>query len=174
MNAIHVFTACPASTLRTRVRSDSWQGLTSLVLLRVVTLITLLLILPALAFSEPAQEAKAREAVAKEIFFEVMSPFCAGRSLHDCPSGSATELKNEIRAALARGESKEEVLDQLVARFGSEVRAVPGFSGVGMLAWAAPLVFLLIGCVVIAVWLRRSGTETEGNSTPLKSNPDIS
>lgn len=125
---------------------------------RATVLLGLLLILPALAFSEPAGDASAREAIAKEIFFEVMSPFCAGRSLHDCPSGSATELKNEIRAALARGEGKEEILNGLVARFGKEVRAVPRFSGVGMLAWIAPLAFLLVGGVVIVIWLRISGS----------------
>lgn len=125
---------------------------------RAAVLFGVLLFLPQLAFSEPTGDAKAQEAIAKEIFFEVMSPFCAGRSLHDCPSGSATELKNEIRAALARGESKEEILSGLVARFGNEVRAVPGFSGVGMLAWIAPLAFLLVGSVVIVIWLRVLGS----------------
>lgn len=129
-----------------------------------------------------AQERRAPDtatvtSAANEIFFEVLSPFCPGRSLHDCPSGAATDLKNEIRASLVRGESKEEIVEGLVKQFGEEIRAVPPTSGFSLLAWVTPLGFLLVGGILIAWWVKRNAagvTSEETKSaeeTPL--NPEM-
>ncbi len=113
-------------------------------------------------------QASQSEAAAKEIFFEVMSPFCPGRSLHDCPSGAATDLKNEIRASLQRGENKNQIMESLVQKFGSDIRAVPSTSGFGLLAWLVPGIFLIGGGLIIVRWIRsNSSTPTASPLPPL-------
>jgi cytochrome c-type biogenesis protein CcmH len=92
---------------------------------------------------------EASEPVAQSIFTTVMSPYCPGKLLSDCPSAKASELKHLIRDELAQGKSKEEVLLKLQDEYGAEtLRAVPEASGFGLLAWLAPILFLVGGLVL--------------------------
>lgn len=89
----------------------------------------------------------------QDISRAVLSPFCPGRMLSDCPSSSASELKLELRNRIASGESAEAIIESLYATYGDEVRATPRPSGVGIVAWIAPGVFLLVGGLSVAWWL---------------------
>lgn len=93
---------------------------------------------------------------ATDLYQQVLSPFCPGRSLNDCPSSKAAELKDQMRAELEAGKSGEEVLQGVFQRFGDEYRAVPKFTGVGILVWLAPASFILIG-LLLAVKLSSRG-----------------
>lgn len=86
----------------------------------------------------------------------VMSPFCPGRVLRDCPSSAAAELKGKIRQQLEEGKSDQEIMDQLVVIYGDGIHAVPSFYGFDLLAWVLPGVFLLLGLVIGCFWLRRT------------------
>lgn len=87
---------------------------------------------------------------------EVLSPFCPGRALSDCPSNAASDLKKEIRTRLANGQSEEDVYDYLYTLYGGEIRAAPEFASFGIVAWLAPAFFLLAGFLIIVLWLRYS------------------
>ena len=99
------------------------------------------------------------ELTSEEIFSTVMSPYCSGRLLRDCPSSAAAELKDRIRERVESGESKEDITQSLVSMFGDEIRAAPPFNGFGVLAWIIPFVMLLGGGALLYVWLkcRRKG-----------------
>ena len=90
------------------------------------------------------------------IYQQVMSPFCPGRALSDCPSSKAHDLKAEIRARLEAGEDPGVVLEGVFSKYGDQYRAVPGYSGFAALAWLAPAVFLIVG-LIIAVRLASRG-----------------
>jgi len=111
---------------------------------------------PARAELSPEQQSKA-----KEIFFEVLSPFCPGRALNDCPSGSSIELKNEIRSMIQAGKTRDEIVSVLLTRYGEGIRAVPSTKGFQSLAWSAPIGFLLLGGLLITVWLRKKAIQEE-------------
>ena len=66
-------------------------------------MIVLMLALP--AFAQIAD----REKVASEISSSILSPFCPGRVLSDCPSTDAGKLKHQIRERLYQGQTREEV-----------------------------------------------------------------
>jgi cytochrome c-type biogenesis protein CcmH len=92
-----------------------------------------------------------------------MSPFCPGRSLKDCPSASAGELKNTIRDRLLRGETEEQILQSLQEQYGPDILAIPPLQGFSAMAWIAPPVFLLVGGLLLVGWLvreRRRGDES--------------
>lgn len=95
------------------------------------------------------------EVLAKEIFTEVLSPFCPGRALQDCPSTAASELKDEIKNDISNGKSKETILSELYDQYGDQISAVPRTRGVGLLAWLAPLLFAILGAAIITIWLRK-------------------
>jgi cytochrome c-type biogenesis protein CcmH len=105
-----------------------------------------------------------RQALA--VYQQVMSPFCPGRALSDCPSSKAHDLKSEMRQKLEAGVQPDVVLAEVFAKYGDQYRAVPGFSGFALLAWLAPLVFLLAG-LLLALRLasaRRSNTPPAGST----------
>lgn len=96
--------------------------------------------------ADPRSDALDREAAS--MYQQVFSPFCPGRSLNDCPSQKAAELKTEMRAKLEAGESSEAILQEVFTRFGDQYRAVPAFTGVGMLVWLVPVSFVVVGLMV--------------------------
>ncbi len=111
-------------------------------------------------FADERSEALDREAT--NVYQQVFSPFCPGRSLNDCPSSKAAELKTEIRQKLEAGATSEQVLNEVFSRFGDQYRAVPRFQGVGALVWIAPIAFLALG-LLVALFLstsrKRRGSE---------------
>ena len=91
---------------------------------------------------------------AYDLYQQVFSPFCAGRSLNDCPSSKAHELKAEMRKKLEQGIPPEVVLEDVFAQFGDQYRAVPAYQGFGRLVWWVPVGFVLVGAVVALVIAR--------------------
>ena len=101
-----------------------------------------------------AQELQAVDPRALEIYGQVMSPYCPGRLLNDCPSSAAEELRTEIQGQLKTGESKEDVVEGLYKRFGEKIRPVPGTAGIGLLGWLMPILLVIAGVLVMGVWMK--------------------
>lgn len=111
------------------------------------------------------QEALDREAT--NLYQQVFSPFCPGRSLNDCPSSKAGELKDEMRAELEAGKSPEVILNEVFQKYGDQYRAVPQFAGVGVLVWLVPIGFVAIGlAVAVGVSISRKKTASAPSSSP--------
>lgn len=106
-----------------------------------------------------AAGATAPQDVANDISQQVMSPFCPGVTLHDCPSDNAVELRAQIAAWAAEGMSKQEILDRLESQYGETIRAEPPTSGTGLLAWVLPAAAVVFGLALASVialrWSRR-------------------
>lgn len=81
------------------------------------------------------------------------SPVTPFHTVDMCPSVPA--LRDSIRVAAAQGMSTEQIVEDVVARYGEEVRLMPKRSGVGLLAWIATPLLLLAGAGLVAVRLRR-------------------
>ncbi len=101
------------------------------------------------------------ETRAQEIFRNVMSPYCPGRLLSNCPSRQAAVLQDSIRTALREGASPEEIEDRLLAAYGEEVRPAPAFSGLGIWAWIVPGLFFVGGGALAARWVGRRTRQRE-------------
>lgn len=95
------------------------------------------------------------DAEAQALYSRVMSPFCPGRTLADCPSSAAQELKRDIKDRLARGETAEQIEAQLYAEYGDEVRGMPQPSGAGLVLYVAPLLVFVASSLLLIVWWRR-------------------
>ena len=67
----------------------------------------------------PAPSAQA-EALARELSHDLPSPYCPGRSIATCSSGAARKLEEEILLAAQKGQSREQIEQTLVQRFGRE------------------------------------------------------
>lgn len=107
-------------------------------------------------FAQEMSEAELDKS-AYSVYQQIFSPFCPGRSLNDCPSSKAHDLKMELREQLASGVSEQEVLEDVFKKYGDKYRAIPQYAGFGKLVWWIPLGFILLGgAVVFARSTRRS------------------
>lgn len=102
---------------------------------------------------------------ATTMYQQVLSPFCPGRSLNDCPSSKATELKDQMKARLEQGEAPEAIIEGVLAQYGEQFRAVPRFAGVGVFVWAIPLSFVVLG----GLWALRVSSGRKGPSSKSKA-----
>lgn len=134
--------------------------------------ISLMLQSPATALGQGASGSTNADEQAFAIFDSTMSPFCPGRLLRDCPSSAATELKDNIRSRLEKGQTREEIMEDLVSIYGDQVKAAPETSGFGLLAWITPFVFLGVGLLLIFRWLAIKRRQT--SAAPAASVPSLS
>lgn len=131
----------------------------------LISLVCTLSVSVVTALGDERSEALDREAT--NLYQQVFSPFCPGRSLNDCPSSKAAELKDDMRAQLEAGKSGEEILQAVFQKFGDQYRAVPTFSGVGILVWLVPVGFVALGLVIaVALSSRLRNGAVQAGSQP--------
>jgi cytochrome c-type biogenesis protein CcmH len=100
--------------------------------------------------SDPALEARAR-ALSKELRCMV----CQNESIDDSEAPLAHDLRVLVRERLKDGDSDQQVLDFLVARYGEFVLLKPPLSWHTAALWGLPPVALLVGAIVIFFDIRR-------------------
>ena len=108
---------------------------------------------------DPALETRAR-ALSKELRCMV----CQNQSIDDSDAPLARDLRILVREHLRAGETDQQVLDFLIARYGEFVLLRPRFSPHTALLWLTPLGVLVIGALGIAMSARRQ-RKSEGNLT---------
>jgi cytochrome c-type biogenesis protein CcmH/NrfF len=99
------------------------------------------------------------EREAARVTGSVMSPFCPGRLIADCPSPAAIELREQIRKRIAAGETAEGIKTELLETYGEFVRAAPTAKGFDLAAWLVPPIGLFIAAVAVMMWMRRRSTK---------------
>jgi cytochrome c-type biogenesis protein CcmH len=100
-------------------------------------------------FEDPAQEARAR-AVGRQLRCLV----CQNESIFDSNAGLARDLRVLVREQIDAGQSDDEIIDYVVARYGDYVLLEPPMKGGTLALWAAPLLFLALGGVGLLVYHR--------------------
>ncbi len=122
-----------------------------------------MLLLVAVA-SGGATETEIEEArTAYSISRELMSPFCPGRTLADCPSPDAAAVRVEILERVRAGVPPEKIRSDLELRFGETVRGIPRSA----LGWLFPVLVLAAGAGALGFALRRlSRRPTTAPGTP--------
>jgi cytochrome c-type biogenesis protein CcmH/NrfF len=120
--------------------------------------------------ASPSAATAAPEDVATSISQQIMSPFCPGVTLHDCPSAQADELRGQIAEWAGAGWSRDRIMDRLVAEYGEDVRALPSAEGRGLFAWLLPVLAVGTGgtlaWVLVRRWTNRGGPTAVGAVTP--------
>jgi cytochrome c-type biogenesis protein CcmH len=111
--------------------------------------------------TDPALEARARA-----LSHELRCMVCQNQSIDDSEASLAHDLRVLVRERLKTGDSDQQVLDFLVARYGEFVLLKPRFEFQTALLWFAPFVVLLIGAIALVVSVRRRGG-TSNNAASL-------
>jgi cytochrome c-type biogenesis protein CcmH len=102
---------------------------------------------------DPVLEARART-LSKELRCMV----CQNESIDDSEAPLAHDIRVLVRERLTAGDSDQQVLNFLVARYGEFVLLRPPLSWHTVALWGMPPAVLLIGVVMLLVVLRRRST----------------
>jgi cytochrome c-type biogenesis protein CcmH len=113
---------------------------------------------PAYAVSDPSEMLPdaAQEARAEAVGSQLRCLVCQNESIEDSNAGLARDLRAIVREQVKAGRSNQQIMDWMVARYGSFVRLKPPFSASTFLLWATPFLALVIGGVAAFLGGRRS------------------
>ncbi len=88
---------------------------------------------------------KAQESRAVAIGQQLRCLVCQNESIEDSGADLARDLRRLVRQQVAAGQSDEQVVQWLVARYGNFVRLSPPFEWSTVLLWGSPLVAVVVG-----------------------------
>ena len=111
---------------------------------------------PGEQLADPVLEARAR-ALSQELRCLV----CQNQSIDGSDAPLARDLRLLVRDRLTAGDSDEQVLDYIVARYGEFVLLRPRFYVQTWVLWIAPFALLLVGGIVVLAVFRRSSSPEE-------------
>jgi cytochrome c-type biogenesis protein CcmH len=135
------------------------------------------LLLPTTALATSAMPGTPPQAQANlpEIEDQVMCPVC-GTALNLSFSPQADRERAFIRHEIAQGKTENEIIDDLVAQYGTAVLAEPPKSGFDLTAWLVPGIAIIIAAFAIGFGLRRwrrAGRTREEEEASMNGNKPL-
>jgi cytochrome c-type biogenesis protein CcmH/NrfF len=125
-----------------------------------------LLVVSASAENPPANPGDTAPAWAYDLPNDLLSPFCPGRSLADCPSPDAASLRMWILVQAAAGRTRADVEAELLERYGEVIRSAPKAEGVGAAAYWMPAAVFAGGGALVFWFLRRAAQRGAAAASP--------
>lgn len=86
---------------------------------------------------------------------ELRCPKCQNQNIADSDAPIAMDMRDEIFKKLEEGQSNEEIVGFLVARYGDFVRYKPPVNKSTLILWYGPAALLVIGFLMVAVIVLR-------------------
>jgi cytochrome c-type biogenesis protein CcmH len=122
----------------------------------------LAVVMPALAidteaaFDDPVLQHR-YEAINRELRCLV----CQNQTIADSNATLAQDLRREVREMIAAGKTDAEIREFMIERYGDFVLYRPRMTAQNFLLWAAPVLLLLVGAVVLVRVVRRKAQESK-------------
>ena len=111
----------------------------------------------------PAAEDPALEARMLDITSELRCLVCQNQTIADSHADLAVDLRNQVRDMLKHGDSREQIIDYMTARYGDFVLYRPPLKPTTAILWFGPAVLMIAGLVVLVVVLRRRSRMPAGS-----------
>jgi len=98
--------------------------------------------------------AQSVEEQSREIAKHLQCPVCNGSTVADSPSDLAAQMRVVIRQKVEAGESREQIIQYFVDRYGDSILVEPPRRGIGLAVWVTPVVILVVGALILWLVLR--------------------
>ena len=108
------------------------------------------------AFDDPVLQHR-YEAINRELRCLV----CQNQTIADSNATLAQDLRREVREMIAAGRTDAEIREFMIERYGDFVLYRPRMTAQNFLLWAAPVLLLLVGAVVLVRVVRRKAQESQ-------------
>ena len=112
-------------------------------------------LLAAALLATAPQPADYVELQAQQIESALVAPCCFRQQVSVHSSAAADDVRRDVRARLAAGQSRQDILDFYVAQYGKRILAEPPPEGAGIALRWAPVVIGLAGLGLLVVFLRQ-------------------
>ncbi len=107
------------------------------------------------------------EARARDVGEQLRCLVCRNESIEESNAGLAHDLRVLLRQRIAAGDSDQQAIDFIVARYGDYVLLKPPFKLDTLLLWAGPGLMLVLAGVGVALYYRRR--QAIGETPPLSA-----
>ncbi|MBJ7549276.1 cytochrome c-type biogenesis protein [Marinomonas ostreistagni] len=92
---------------------------------------------------------------------ELRCPKCQNQNLEDSNAGIAVDLRNQIYRMVNDGQSNEQIVDYMVARYGEFVLYRPVHDQSTAILWYGPFALLIIGALVFVIVVIKNKRQTD-------------
>lgn len=113
--------------------------------------------LPPAPYADTQLADPALEKQARDLMLTIRCLTCQSQSIADSNASMASDLRSEIRMRIAAGETPESIRKWLIERYGDWISYAPSAAPMLWPLWAAPILLLAAGGVLVAGRLRRRG-----------------
>ena len=103
----------------------------------------------------PASDNPELEARVMKISSELRCLVCQNETIAASHAELAVDLRRQVREMLQNGQSEQQVVDYMTARYGDFVLYRPPFKPLTALLWMGPAVMVVVGLGTLFVVLRR-------------------
>lgn len=86
---------------------------------------------------------------------EMRCPKCQNQNLSGSDSPIALDLRNELYLMIEEGKSDQQIVDFMVERYGEFILYRPRLSPATVLLWAAPVLLLVFGALLLWLLVRK-------------------
>ncbi|MDA9556826.1 cytochrome c-type biogenesis protein CcmH [Vibrio sp.] len=107
-------------------------------------------------------ESLEQEAQFKELIHTLRCPKCQNNTIGDSDAELAQDLRQKVYDMTVQGQSKDDVVDYMKARYGNFVTYDPPFTVSTAILWLGPIFILLTGFSLIILRSRKSASTTKG------------
>ncbi len=90
-----------------------------------------------------------QETTYNELIDELRCLVCQNQTIADSNADLAKDLRQKVYLMLQQGKSRQQIIDFMTQRYGDFVLYNPPFKAKTSLLWLAPVVFLMLGILVL-------------------------
>jgi cytochrome c-type biogenesis protein CcmH len=97
-----------------------------------------------------------QEQRARELFLQIKCPVCLGQVIESSNTEISFQLRKLVREKIVEGKSDKEIKVYLVAEYGEDIINSPTSSLINYLLWILPVIFILVGVLIIRKFTKSS------------------
>jgi cytochrome c-type biogenesis protein CcmH len=120
----------------------------------------------------PASADPVLEARMMVIATELRCLVCQNQTIADSHADLAVDLRRQVREMLQRGDSNQQILDYMTARYGDFVLYRPPVKATTALLWYGPALLLVGGLAVLVLVMRRRARMSPDRFDPEEPDAD--
>jgi cytochrome c-type biogenesis protein CcmH len=120
----------------------------------------------------PAATDPVLEARVMRIAIELRCLVCQNQTIADSNADLAVDLRRQVREMLQQGQSEQQILDFMTARYGDFVLYRPPVKSTTLLLWYGPATMAVLGIVILLWVLRRRSRMPAENFDPDQDEPE--
>jgi cytochrome c-type biogenesis protein CcmH len=96
-----------------------------------------------------------------ELANELRCMVCQNQSIADSNAELARDFRNQVKEKINAGQSNEDIVDFMVARYGDYILYRPPFNMATALLWIGPFLLVAIGFIIVVRVRKRQGSDAD-------------